>query len=698
MAVELAAPRPRARARTLPFGFLAAVPAWLWLGCIVAASFGTRLILALQRATPLYIPDEYIYSSLARSLAESGKPLIRGGPAHFPALLEPLLAAPFWLTGDTALAYRLTQAENVLAMSLAAVPVYLLCRRLGLRAGFSVAAGLLAVAGPDLLYASFVVADPIAYLLVLSAICVGVGVLDRPTRGGQVAFLALSGLATFARVQYVFLPVAFLAAALIVERGRLRRALKPLRLTVCLVLAPVLLAFARGPSRVLGYYSNVAHLHVGPSILHWAGTDLMLLAYSSGWVLVPGAVVGFGLALLRPRTRAEAAFGALVLAVAGALLLEAGLYATNGSHRFQERYLITLLPLVAPAFGVYVKRGWPARRGVVLASLGLLVLSARIPLSGFTIADAKQDSPFLLAVFRLEQHLGIDNGSLAVALLAAALSAVACALGLARRGAPLALGLAVTVAVVLSGASFLFDHANAKGIAGRYSEHGLAWVDSSGLENVTIVQTQGADRAAAMEQLFWNRSIDRVGLLFGGISPDAFGADSLTVSPHGRIVRAGRILRGPFLFDDFALQPQFTGAVEVARAGEFRLYRPDGIPRLSLLTFGRYHDGWLARGGEIRVWPDAWGRTRGMLRFGLTLPPNVGAEPTPLRLRAPGLRRTVLVRPGRVTTAVIPIDARGVWSLDFSTTKYGRLSDGRPISVQSTEPKLSRTPAGPPSY
>src|SRR2546430_10673514 len=54
-------------------------------------------------------------------------------PAHFPALLEPLAAAPFWLFHDPMLAYRLTQAENALVMSLAAVPGYFLSRRLRLR-------------------------------------------------------------------------------------------------------------------------------------------------------------------------------------------------------------------------------------------------------------------------------------------------------------------------------------------------------------------------------------------------------------------------------------------------------------------------------------------------------------------------------------------------------------------------------------
>ena len=105
------------------------------------------------------IPDEYIYASISRSLAEHGRPLIRSAPAHFPAVLEPLAAAPFWLFHDPALAYRLTQMENALAMSLAAIPVYLLSRRVGLGAGLALVAAALAVASPDLFFASFVLAD-----------------------------------------------------------------------------------------------------------------------------------------------------------------------------------------------------------------------------------------------------------------------------------------------------------------------------------------------------------------------------------------------------------------------------------------------------------------------------------------------------------------------------------------------------------
>ena len=97
MALDVAAPRserPLALARPL------ALPARLALPLIVCASFAARFAAALAHSTPLYFPDEYIYGALARSLATSGRLAIRGTSAHFPALLEPLLAAPFWLAGD----------------------------------------------------------------------------------------------------------------------------------------------------------------------------------------------------------------------------------------------------------------------------------------------------------------------------------------------------------------------------------------------------------------------------------------------------------------------------------------------------------------------------------------------------------------------------------------------------------------------
>src|SRR6266480_1015694 len=99
-----------------------------------------RLIAASARPVPHYLPDEYIYPSLARSFAEHGRPLIRGAGVHFPALLDPIVTAPVWLvTDDPVRAYRLTQGIHAVLFSLAAIPAYLLCRRLGLARWLGVA-------------------------------------------------------------------------------------------------------------------------------------------------------------------------------------------------------------------------------------------------------------------------------------------------------------------------------------------------------------------------------------------------------------------------------------------------------------------------------------------------------------------------------------------------------------------------------
>ena len=67
------------------------------LAALVATSFVIRTAMAWLRSVPALFPDEYIYSSIGRSIAESGRPLIRGGSAHFPALLQPIVTAPAWL-------------------------------------------------------------------------------------------------------------------------------------------------------------------------------------------------------------------------------------------------------------------------------------------------------------------------------------------------------------------------------------------------------------------------------------------------------------------------------------------------------------------------------------------------------------------------------------------------------------------------
>jgi hypothetical protein len=688
VAVDLSVPRPAALPRA------ATIPARLILSGIVAASFALRFVAALWHTTPLYFPDEYIYSGIARSLAESGRPLIRGQSAHFPAMLEPLLAAPFWLTHDPALAYRLTQAENALAMSLAAVPVYLIVRRLGGGAWLALAGAALTVASPDLFFSSFLLADAIAYPLVLGAVYAGMCALDQPTRRSQLVFALLAVLATAARIQYVFLPAIFLAATLVVERGSVRAAWSRFRFSALLYAAPLALAAVLGPSRLLGYYSGLADVHVHPgAIAHWLGTDAMLLAYAAGFALVPAAAVGIVYALWRPRTRAESGFAALAVGLLLALFAEAAIYATNGSDRFQERYLMVLLPLALPAVVLWLVRGRPARHAVALVALGLLALSARVPLSGYVVGDDKQDSPFLMGVFRLEKAVGVGDGSLAIALAAAGLACLAAGAAYRSRFVWPAIVATIGASCAVSLGAVSFDHHVVRIVRSTYLPADARWVDHAGLGDATLIQTPASPHARAHEQLFWNESVKKLAFLDFASPIDAFGSPRVKVADDGRLVSQGKTLRGPLVISNYAIRAQLVNAVAVARGADFELWRPVGTPRMALFVGGLYHDGWLAPAGHLTVWPAADGRVRGTLRLPLSLPK--ATKRTTLHLQGPGVDRRVIVAPGHSSVVTVRVSHRGPWTLSFHSNKVGYLQpDDTPISVQAGMPTFSGSYCG----
>jgi hypothetical protein len=636
------------------------------------ASFGGRLIAAAARPVPYYLPDEYIYPSLARSLAEHGRLLIRGGGVHFPALLDPILTAPVWLvTNDPVTAFRLTQGMHAAFFSLAVVPAYLLCRRLDLPRWMGIAVAALAVALPDGVYASTMLADPLAYPLVLGAVYAGVCVVANPKRRTQLAFAVLCALAVLARIQYVVVPVAVLGAELVADRGRVLQSLRRLWLALVLLIVPPGLLFgALGSSRVLGVYASGDHALHPMAILHWIGREAMLLTYASGWVLVPGALAALVLGLARPRTRAEVAFAATTLLLVGALLLEAAQIADTDSQRFQERYLFALVPLLATAFGLYVKRGLPARIPVGLLSAALLLLAARVPLSGYAAAHNKDDSPTLWAVLRFEGIVSVGNGALAIALIAAALSGLAALVAFRKLPAALAFAGAVAAGWALSAGASAFDSRTSHSLRNTLPTD-IRWVDHANLGSVDLLAPPGARREQSWEQLFWNTSVKRL-LLLGSPAIDHFAAERVRVAPDGRLLVDGTAVRRPLLVQTYASTVDLTGVVRVRHELIFDLYRPMGTPRVRLLAAGRFADSWLAPRGAITV----WSQHGGALELVVSMPR--GTEVTPVRFGD----RLVRVRPGERVALKFHVPSGGAWSLHFQSSKQGYLGD-RAVSVQA---------------
>lgn len=646
MAVDVAA-RP---VRVPALARVARVPAALVLASLVAAGAAVRWLLAGWHVTPYYFPDEYLYSALAEGIAEGGLPTVRGVSAAFPALLQPLLTAPFWLPGDPELALALTQGLNAIAVSLAVVPAYLLARAVGAGRGGSLAVAAAAAAVPGAIFASFVLADPIAYPLVLTALWLAVRAAAAPSGRAQVAFLAVAGLAVLARAQYAVLVPALVAAVLAVDGRRGLRALRP---TLVVLAAGALAAAVAG----LGYYDRVLELDVRPGgLVAWAGKDAMVLAYAAGWIVVPGALAGLALALLRPQGRAERAFGAAAVTLAGLLVLQSALYETNAPTdavaKVHERYFFVVAPLLVLAFVLWARRGAPHRRAVALGALAMLAVSARVPLSGYTVGQGKADSPTLRAVHELGEAVGLADASLAVAGLAAVLSLGAVAAAYRPRvGAPAALAAAVVAACALGAGAYAFDHRAAPAFRAGGAPADVRWVDRAGLGSVSLLVLPRPEPSYAFLNLFWNRSVDRV-LLLGAPRLDPFGNEPVEVAADGRLLASGETVRSPLLVQTYGSQARFEGAELVEAGPGMELLRPRGTPRLRLLAAGFYADGRLAPLSSLTVWGPA---LTVRLAFRAERPAAVSVGETRIALRA-GERRVVDVE----VAGTLPVTAQGL--------------------------------------
>jgi hypothetical protein len=96
-------------------------------------------------------------------------------------------------------------------------------------------------------------------------------------------------------------------------------------------------------------------------MLTWMALQCCLLSVTAGVAIVPGAVA----ALLRPNGRAEKAFAVFAGVFIVLVLAEASQFAA-AEGRYKERYLLTIVPLLAIAFGMYL-RGRRPNRLIVLA-------------------------------------------------------------------------------------------------------------------------------------------------------------------------------------------------------------------------------------------------------------------------------------------------------------------------------------------
>jgi hypothetical protein len=545
-------------------------------------------------------------------------------------------------------------------MSLAAVPAYFLVRWLGGERWLALGLATFTVALPDLLYSGFVLGESIAYPLALAAALFAVRALDRPTPTRQLVFIFAAGAATFTRIQFAALFVAFFAAALLGERLRVRSFVRRFATSLLIVGGPSVAFFVLKGKDGLGYYSGVFDLGLHPfGFLRWLAVDAMLLAFASFLALTPGAVVGLLAAITRPKSPRQRPFGLFVGVLAVVLFFEAALYATNGSDRFQERYLFALIPLITVAFTLFVQRARECRIAVLVLTAVLFVISVRIPLGSYAVAGHAQDSPFLRAVTYLTDLHGQGTGSLIVALLAAILLALAALSALRpRAGAPIALAATIAIASVASIAATNRITLLTQRAAYTYYGSDPRVVDKSTSGTVGLLSTPSTSRQLALELMFWNRSLTDVLVPPGAPRIDAFRFTPARIAGDGRLLVGGAPYRRPLVVMRYGSQVEVTGARTLARYVNWTLWQPSKDFRFSSFTYGLYFDGWLSAIGSTTVWPNRSGRVDGVVRYELRLP-STAPRNEPIEFRTRALRRRVVLRPGLATTVDIPVRSVG---------------------------------------
>ena len=188
----------------------------------------------------------------------------------------------------------------------------------------------------------------------------------------------------------------------------------------------------------------------------------------------------------------------VVVLLTAALVAEAGLLQANAAggssvrvNEIKERYVFYVVPLVGICFALYAKRGWPARLSHLGLAAAFLILSVRIPLSGFAIAATINASPILFAVYWLTGKLGGPGN--AAGLAAAAVAAMTLVAVLASRrprlGTPVVLGLAMLATAVASAGAVALDITNSSIVRKNALPDDPSWVDRAHVGQVTLLQS-----------------------------------------------------------------------------------------------------------------------------------------------------------------------------------------------------------------
>jgi hypothetical protein len=626
-AVEpVAVPRVLARRLALPLVFVAAAAYHAWQ--------------SLGHVTPTVFNDELLYGKLSQGIAAGNWFSIRGEHYFFPAIFAPLVQSPAWLLSSMTDAYTAAKLINAVVMSAAVFPAYWLAVRV-VKPSYALLTATAAVAAPALFYHGYLMSEALAYPVFLGAIAALAHSINSPSRRAAFVVPVACTLAIATRVQFLVLPIAYLAAVALCGKGQYRRHAAPVAGVVAL------LGVLLGLPGALGQYGQATHLGFSlGGVSHWALTNTSLLPYSLGLTIFIGAVFGIVWMLIKPRTRLERAVAALTLASTLLFIGQTALIANGEAGRPLERYLFYITPLAFLAFFAYAERGAPRRSAYLTVTwLGAIALS-QVSLPGLTgtaafFFDSVTLSGFARAAFRE----GLPKAALIYSLAPIAVAVLALAISLRRRGAAELFAVVAIILMIATGAGvYATDRLATSWSVRTFGSSPPDWIDRSAIGTARYLALPLANPLLGTYLESWNRSLRGV-VVLGTAAPDPLPLQVAHVLPDGALQIADRPAAAQTLVVNVAGSAIGLEGRVVARPRDGLVaYRIPAGAHVRWLASGLAPDGWTGTHLRYRAWPSR----RGVYRLELYVP-----QGTPPRKVVIG-KRMLIVRAGTPTTIEVP--------------------------------------------
>jgi hypothetical protein len=632
--VSAAEARPRATPAVRLSARVRATPAWVWVGALFVLSIGVRVAYSLRYPAPWIFQDELVYSELAKSFAATGHLATRGSPAGrgfgvvYPVLISPAYAA----FRDLPHAYEAAKVINAALMSLTAIPVYLIARRVA-GPGLSLVAAALAVAIPSMFYTDAIMTENAFYPGFALWVLMLVRALERPTVGRQLASIGVLAVVYLTRPQGIVLVPILLTAVLLVVMADVRRdrlglraagaALLRFRVTwlALLVVGTAYLVtevVIRGQSlsnALLGNYFVLTKSNYSVKVVgRWFVYHLGEFDFSVGVLPFAAFLLVLGLALRRDAPRELTIFVGVTLASAFWFILQVAAFAsTPYGQQIQERNVFYIAPLFLIALVAWIALGAPRPvPDTALAALAAGALPGVVPYDSLLSVRVYTNAFGLLPLLSLLERHTVASTQLSAAIVGGSILAAAFFIVVPRR---LALLVPAAVLVFFALASASVEKRTAR--ASRDSRTGAIqqrrdWIDRvvHSDSSVATLWTGNRNFVALWDNEFFNRSVGPVYNLYG--PPDGLPQETVSIDRRTGALRgpAGKVVSAPYVLADDTTQFRGTPVTRDAKIG-MTVYRTGGALRLSAQISGIYPDNWSGAsvtytryscsGGSVRV-------------------------------------------------------------------------------------------------